>query len=55
MKYEVIKNFKDKHTGERYKIGDVLDITKTRAKEILTVDKLIKEVKQPKKDKGVVE
>ena len=55
MKYEVIKNFKDKYTNERYEVGQIIELTSDRAKEILSVDKLIKKAKQPKKDEGVVE
>lgn len=52
MKYEVIKDFTDKYNYDiKYKKGDVITLTKERAKEILSVDKLIKE----KKTKRVVE
>lgn len=46
MKYIVLKPFKDKYSNERYKKGDILDITKKRANEILKVDELIEEVKE---------
>lgn len=50
MKYQVIKNFKDKYTGELYEANKtVLELTEERAKEILSVDKLIKKVQKPKK------
>jgi hypothetical protein len=51
MKYKVIDNFTDKYTGERYKIGDILELTKERANEILKVGKFLEEIKKPKKDK----
>lgn len=51
MKYEVIKEFIDKYNPSRsYKVGEVIDISPERAIEILSVDKLIKELK-PKETK----
>lgn len=47
--YEVLKPFTDKYTGVKYEIGDKLEITKERATEILSVDKLIKKLKNKKK------
>lgn len=49
MKYIVLKEFTDKYTKVKYKPGDVLDITGKRAKEILSVDELIKKIKEDKK------
>ena len=43
MKAKVLKRFKDKHTGEVYKAGDIITITKKRFKEILEVDALVEE------------
>jgi len=44
-KYQVIKNFTDKYDKtKKYKIGEELEFTTERAKEILSVDKLIKKV-----------
>ena len=34
MKVKVIEEFRDKHTGELRRIGDILDITAEREKEI---------------------
>ena len=48
MKVKVIKEFRDKHTGELYKVGATLTISKERYDEILTVDKLVKEIKSTK-------
>jgi hypothetical protein len=49
MKYEVIKDFTDKHTYIKYKVGDVIKLTKERAKEILEVGELITKVKTTKR------
>lgn len=56
MKYIVIKDFTDKYDRTiKYKVNDELDITPDRAKEILSVDKLIKKVVKKKEKPGVVE
>lgn len=55
MKYKVVKPFKDKYTGTKYKVNDILEISKERAEEILMVDKLIVKVKETKKNNRVVE
>ena len=44
MKVKVLKRFKDKHTKEIHKVGDVLDVTKKRYEEILTKGKLVEEI-----------
>ena len=49
MKYIVLKKFKDKYTGEKYEVNDVIEISKERAQEILVVDKLIKKVQKTQK------
>lgn len=41
MKVKVIRGFRDKYTGERYKRGRVLDITEERYTEIMQVGKLV--------------
>lgn len=46
MKAKVLKPFRDKVTGEMHKPGDVIDITKKRYNEILTVDELVEEIKE---------
>ncbi|MFZ6148123.1 hypothetical protein ACO0KD_05835 [Enterococcus avium] len=33
-KYEVVKEFKDAYTKKTYHVGDVIELTKQRAKEI---------------------
>lgn len=56
MKYKVIKAFTDKHTYKKYNIGDVIEITKERADEILSIGELITKVQnKPKTTKRVVE
>lgn len=46
MKVKVLKKFRDKHTGEIYKRGDTITISKKRFAEILTVAPLVEEVKE---------
>lgn len=48
MKAKVLKPFKDKHNGKLYKAGDTVTISKERFAEILTVDKLVEEIKDKK-------
>lgn len=51
-KYKIVKNFTDKHNKKvKYKIGDVVEFDSERAKEILSVDKLIQKIAEPKKAK----
>lgn len=49
MKAKVLKAFKDKHSGEIYKAGDVITVTKKRFEEILKTAPLVEEVKEEKK------
>lgn len=49
MKVKVLKGFKDKHTGELHKAGATIEVSQERFEEILTVDKLVEEVAEPKK------
>ena len=46
MKVKVLKRFKDKHTDEIHEKGKVMDVTKTRYKEILKVGVFVEEVKE---------
>ena len=47
MKVKVIKPFRDKYTGERYKANHVFeDMTKERFEEILAVGELVEEIKE---------
>lgn len=52
MKAKVLKQFKDKYSGKIHEAGDVLTISKERFEEILKVDLLVEEVKEPKKAKN---
>lgn len=36
MKLKIAKEFKDKHTGEKYTPGDIKEFENERAKEILS-------------------
>jgi hypothetical protein len=49
MKAKVLREFKDKYNGKIYKKGQVINVTKERFDEILTVDKLVEEVVEAKK------
>jgi hypothetical protein len=48
MKAKVLKDFKDKYSGEVYKKGTILNIAKKRYEEILKVAPLVEEVKTEK-------
>lgn len=49
--YEVIEKFKDKNTGEIYKVGQKVKFTKKRAEEILKVGNFIKKIVEEKVQK----
>ena len=50
MEVKVINKFRDKHTGEMYKVGDVLKMTKKRLTEIEKVSKdLVAVIEEPEK------
>ena len=49
MKAKVLHEFKDKHTGEMHKPGDVITISAERFEEILTVAPLVEKVETRKK------
>lgn len=49
MKYKVIEAFIDKYTGIRHPVGEVIEITKERALEILSKGELITKVKTTKR------
>ena len=42
--YKVLKNFKDKYTGERYEAGSEQVFSEKRAKEILKKGNLIEKI-----------
>lgn len=46
MKVKVLHKFTDKHTGEQYHRGDVLDITAERYNEIMLVGRLVYKIEQ---------
>lgn len=50
MKAIVIKGFRDKYTSEIHKKGDILTLTKKRYNEILTVGRLVEELKPSTKE-----
>lgn len=49
MKAKVLRRFRDRYTGELYKEGKVLNISKERFDEIQAVATLLEEVKEKKK------
>ena len=49
MRAKVLKPFKDKHNGKRYKTGAVITVSRERFEEILTVAPLVEEVKSKSK------
>lgn len=51
MKVKVTRAFKDKMTGDIHKVGDILDISKARAKEIKEKGDFITEAESKTKDK----
>ena len=51
MKAKVLQAFKDKHSGRLHKAGDVITISKERYEEILTVGKLVEEIKKAKAER----
>lgn len=54
MKAKVLKGFKDKYTGEIYKTGAIITISKKRFAEILTTAPLVEEVRAEEKEKNIV-
>ena len=57
MKVKVLKDFKDKYTGEYYKAGATITVTEERFNEILTVGKLVETIpeKKPARKKKAAE
>ena len=49
MKAKVLQKFKDKYSGEIHNEGDILNISKERFEEILTVAPLVEKVATKKK------
>lgn len=55
MKVKVTTEFKDKHTGELHRSGDILDLNIQRINEILSVGGFIELVEQAEPEKGQAE
>lgn len=51
MKAKVLKQFRDKHTGELHKEGTTITVSKERLEEILTVGPLVEPIKTGKANK----
>lgn len=49
MKVRVKAEFRDKHTGKVYKIGDELEMSVQRINEVIAVGNLIELIEQPEK------
>ena len=45
-----LENFRDKHTGEIHKAGDIFKVSEERYNEILAVGALVEKQKAPAKD-----
>lgn len=55
MKLKIEKTFTDKHTGEKYKVGDVKDFEKKRAEELLADSRNLVSKFEVEKQETVVE
>lgn len=58
MKLKIEKEFTDKYTGKKYKVGDVVEFEEERAKELLSdsrelVSKVTEEAEKPAEKKPV--
>ncbi len=51
MKVKVLQTFRDRHTLELHRKGEVFECTKARFDEILGVGKFVEEVKEKKTKK----
>lgn len=47
-KYQILKEFIDAETGQRYEVGQEVDFSKARSEAVLSVDKFIKPVAKHK-------
>ena len=52
MEVTVKKEFRDKYNGTLYKVGEKVDFTQKRIKEINSVDKSLIEVNTKEEEKG---
>ncbi len=50
MKVKVIEEFRDKYTKKIHKVNKVMEITKERYDEILTVGNFVEEIKEEPKE-----
>lgn len=50
MKVKVLIPFFDKHTGEKYTEGDIIDVTPDRFNEIIGTGNLIQTVEEEKEE-----
>ena len=48
LKVKVIKKFLDCYTGKYHKVGDILEVSEARYREILRTDKFVEIVKDEK-------
>ena len=51
QKAKVVQSFRDKHTDKIYKVGETLELTQTRIKEILKVGQFIQVEPKPEREK----
>ncbi len=51
MNAKVVKEFRDKYTGQTYKPNTVLEITERRFAEILTVGKFVEKIEEDEEPK----
>lgn len=50
MKAKVLTKFEDKYTGEIYKVGKEITVSRERFEEILTTGPFVEEVVEPVKE-----
>lgn len=50
MKVKVLTSFRDKNTKTIHQVGEVLEVTEERFKEILSVGKFVSKIEEKKKD-----
>lgn len=48
MKAKVKTKFRDRYTGERYTVGQIISISKTRYDEIMKVGDLVEKIEEAK-------
>lgn len=51
MKVKVLIPFSDKHTGEKYKKNDIIDVTAKRFNEITTKGRYVEPIEENKQPK----